>query len=113
MATSTQVHRQAQNRPAHPSPLNLIFVCDTDSYFNSPSHCLTILNDDYDVFDALFDPEARKETKQVIILIIDADTIVPEDCFREVAREMGEEGSEFVAIIRHESDVMQSRAPLL
>ncbi len=36
-----------------------------------------------------------------IILIIDADTIVPEDCFRDAAREMGE--SEDVAIIQHES----------
>ncbi|KIK60091.1 hypothetical protein GYMLUDRAFT_244535 [Collybiopsis luxurians FD-317 M1] len=53
MATSTQVHRQAQNRPAHPSPLNLTSVSDTDSYFNSPSHSLTILNNDYDAFDAL------------------------------------------------------------
>ncbi|KAJ4464941.1 glycosyl transferase family group 2-domain-containing protein [Lentinula aciculospora] len=42
-----------------------------------------------------------------IILIIDADTIVPEDCFRDAAREMGEEGGEEVAIIQHESDVMQ------
>ncbi|KAK0458084.1 glycosyl transferase family group 2-domain-containing protein [Desarmillaria tabescens] len=40
-----------------------------------------------------------------IILIIDADTVVPEDCFRDAAREMGE--SEDVAIIQHESDVMQ------
>ncbi|RDB23122.1 Glucans biosynthesis glucosyltransferase H [Hypsizygus marmoreus] len=40
-----------------------------------------------------------------IILIIDADTIVPEDCFRDAAREMGE--SPDVAIIQHESDVMQ------
>jgi cellulose synthase/poly-beta-1,6-N-acetylglucosamine synthase-like glycosyltransferase len=40
-----------------------------------------------------------------IILIIDADTIVPEDCFRDAAREMGE--SPDLAIIQHESDVMQ------
>ncbi|KAF9450256.1 hypothetical protein P691DRAFT_665693 [Macrolepiota fuliginosa MF-IS2] len=40
-----------------------------------------------------------------IILIIDADTVVPEDCFRDAAREMGE--SPDVAIIQHESDVMQ------
>ncbi|KAF8967308.1 glycosyl transferase family group 2-domain-containing protein [Flammula alnicola] len=40
-----------------------------------------------------------------IILIIDADTIVPEDCFRDAAREMFE--SPDVAIIQHESDVMQ------
>ncbi|KAG2019686.1 hypothetical protein CC2G_005101 [Coprinopsis cinerea AmutBmut pab1-1] len=40
-----------------------------------------------------------------IILIIDADTIIPEDCFRDAAREMGE--SPDVAIIQHESDVMQ------
>ncbi|PPQ78438.1 hypothetical protein CVT25_011883 [Psilocybe cyanescens] len=40
-----------------------------------------------------------------IILIIDADTIVPEDCFRDAAREMFE--SPDCAIIQHESDVMQ------
>jgi hypothetical protein len=36
-----------------------------------------------------------------IVLIIDSDTIVPEDCFRDAAREMGE--SPDVAIIQHES----------
>jgi len=36
-----------------------------------------------------------------IVLIIDADTIVPEDCFRDAAREMFE--SPDVAIIQHES----------
>lgn len=40
-----------------------------------------------------------------MILIIDADTIVPEDCFRDAAREMYE--SPDCAIIQHESDVMQ------
>ncbi|KAJ7082932.1 glycosyl transferase family group 2-domain-containing protein [Mycena belliarum] len=40
-----------------------------------------------------------------IVLIIDSDTIVPEDCFRDAAREMYE--SPDVAIIQHESDVMQ------
>lgn len=40
-----------------------------------------------------------------IILLVDADTIVPEDCFRDAARELGE--SPEVAIIQHESDVMQ------
>ncbi|KAG5715153.1 hypothetical protein E4T56_gene20949, partial [Termitomyces sp. T112] len=40
-----------------------------------------------------------------IILIIDSDTVVPEDCFRDAAREMYE--SPDVAIIQHESDVMQ------
>ncbi|KAH6903092.1 glycosyl transferase family group 2-domain-containing protein [Coprinopsis sp. MPI-PUGE-AT-0042] len=40
-----------------------------------------------------------------LVLIIDADTIVPEDCFRDAAREMFE--SPDVAIIQHESDVMQ------
>lgn len=57
-----------------------------------------------------------------IILIIDAgwsygsylllvaqpfcsDTIVPEDCFRDAAREMSEEGGESVAIIQHESGI--------
>ncbi|KAK7461714.1 hypothetical protein VKT23_008140 [Stygiomarasmius scandens] len=45
-----------------------------------------------------------------IILIIDADTVVPEDCFRDAAREMmskGADGGESVGIIQHESDVMQ------
>ena len=36
-----------------------------------------------------------------IVLIIDADTIVPEDCFRDAAREMFE--SPDCAIIQHES----------
>jgi cellulose synthase/poly-beta-1,6-N-acetylglucosamine synthase-like glycosyltransferase len=40
-----------------------------------------------------------------LILIVDSDTIVPEDCFRDAAREMAE--SPEVAIIQHESDVMQ------
>ncbi|KAH7886770.1 glycosyl transferase family group 2-domain-containing protein [Phlebopus sp. FC_14] len=40
-----------------------------------------------------------------IILLVDADTIVPEDCLRDAARELAE--SPEVAIIQHESDVMQ------
>ncbi|KAF8521626.1 glycosyl transferase family group 2-domain-containing protein [Hysterangium stoloniferum] len=40
-----------------------------------------------------------------IILIVDSDTIVPEDCFRDAARELAE--SPELAIIQHESDVMQ------
>uniref|UniRef100_A0A8H7XRP5 Glycosyltransferase 2-like domain-containing protein n=1 Tax=Psilocybe cubensis TaxID=181762 RepID=A0A8H7XRP5_PSICU len=40
-----------------------------------------------------------------IILIVDSDTVVPEDCFRDAARELAE--SPEVAIIQHESDVMQ------
>jgi cellulose synthase/poly-beta-1,6-N-acetylglucosamine synthase-like glycosyltransferase len=39
-----------------------------------------------------------------IILIVDSDTIVPEDCFRDAARELTE--CPEVAIIQHESDVM-------
>ncbi|KAL1719962.1 glycosyl transferase family group 2-domain-containing protein [Schizophyllum commune] len=39
------------------------------------------------------------------ILIVDSDTIVPEDCLRDAAREMTE--CPEVAIIQHESDVMQ------
>lgn len=39
-----------------------------------------------------------------IILIIDSDTVVPEDCFRDAAREMGE--SPDVAIIQHESGMV-------
>ncbi|KAJ7759602.1 glycosyl transferase family group 2-domain-containing protein [Mycena metata] len=40
-----------------------------------------------------------------IILIVDSDTIVPEDCFRDAAREFFE--CPEVAIIQHESDVIQ------
>lgn len=40
-----------------------------------------------------------------VILIVDSDTIVPEDCFRDAARELAE--CPEVAIIQHESDVMQ------
>ncbi|KAI0764841.1 glycosyl transferase family group 2-domain-containing protein [Fomes fomentarius] len=40
-----------------------------------------------------------------IVLIVDSDTIVPEDCLRDAAREMTE--CPTVAIIQHESDVMQ------
>ncbi|KAL4246764.1 Glycosyltransferase 2-like domain-containing protein [Abortiporus biennis] len=40
-----------------------------------------------------------------IILIVDSDTVVPEDCLRDAAREMAEDPS--VAIIQHESDVLQ------
>ncbi|KIM63238.1 hypothetical protein SCLCIDRAFT_761985 [Scleroderma citrinum Foug A] len=40
-----------------------------------------------------------------IILLVDSDTIVPEDCFRDAARELVE--CPEVAIIQHESDVMQ------
>ncbi|KZT65726.1 hypothetical protein DAEQUDRAFT_731159 [Daedalea quercina L-15889] len=40
-----------------------------------------------------------------VILIVDSDTIVPEDCFRDAARELYE--CPEVAIIQHESDVMQ------
>ncbi|KAJ7705304.1 glycosyl transferase family group 2-domain-containing protein [Mycena rosella] len=39
------------------------------------------------------------------ILIVDSDTIVPEDCLRDAAREMTE--CPTVAILQHESDVMQ------
>ena len=40
-----------------------------------------------------------------IVLIVDSDTVVPEDCLRDAAREMAE--CPTVAIIQHESDVMQ------
>ncbi|KAG6334613.1 hypothetical protein ID866_4474 [Astraeus odoratus] len=40
-----------------------------------------------------------------IIMIVDSDTIVPEDCLRDAARELAE--CPEVAIIQHESDVMQ------
>ncbi|KAJ7076004.1 glycosyl transferase family group 2-domain-containing protein [Mycena belliarum] len=39
------------------------------------------------------------------VLIVDSDTVVPEDCLRDAARELAE--SPTVAILQHESDVMQ------
>ncbi|KIY71077.1 hypothetical protein CYLTODRAFT_370017 [Cylindrobasidium torrendii FP15055 ss-10] len=40
-----------------------------------------------------------------IVLIVDSDTEIPADCFRDAAREMAE--SPNLAILQHESDVMQ------
>lgn len=40
-----------------------------------------------------------------IILLVDSDTQVPDDCFRDAARELAE--CPEVAIIQHESDVLQ------
>ncbi|EIN05530.1 hypothetical protein PUNSTDRAFT_122407 [Punctularia strigosozonata HHB-11173 SS5] len=40
-----------------------------------------------------------------LILIVDSDTVVPEDCLRDAAREMAE--CPTVGVIQHESDVMQ------
>lgn len=40
-----------------------------------------------------------------IILMVDSDTIVPEDCLRDAAREMAE--CPEVGVIQHDSDVMQ------
>ncbi|KAH8112178.1 Hsp70 protein-domain-containing protein [Phellopilus nigrolimitatus] len=48
---------------------------------------------------------ARSLSCGAIILIVDSDTIVPEDCLRDAARELAE--SPEVAIIQHEPDVMQ------
>ncbi|OJA16706.1 hypothetical protein AZE42_11524 [Rhizopogon vesiculosus] len=42
-----------------------------------------------------------------IILLVDADTIVPTDCFRDAAREFGEEDGAEVGVLQHESDVLQ------
>ncbi|KAI5117891.1 hypothetical protein M0805_001976 [Coniferiporia weirii] len=40
-----------------------------------------------------------------IVLLVDSDTVVPEDCFRDAARELA--ACPTVAVIQHESDVMQ------
>ncbi|EJD07746.1 uncharacterized protein FOMMEDRAFT_74790 [Fomitiporia mediterranea MF3/22] len=40
-----------------------------------------------------------------LVLIVDSDTVVPEDCFRDAARELA--ACPTVAVIQHESDVMQ------
>ncbi|EMD33023.1 hypothetical protein CERSUDRAFT_77061 [Gelatoporia subvermispora B] len=46
-----------------------------------------------------------------IVLIVDSDAVVPEDCLRDATREMTE--CPTVAIIQQESDVMQVAHPLL
>ena len=48
---------------------------------------------------------ARSIRMGEVILIVDSDTVVPEDCLRDAARELAE--CPEVAIIQHESDVMQ------
>ncbi|KAK7469098.1 hypothetical protein VKT23_003589 [Stygiomarasmius scandens] len=48
---------------------------------------------------------AKKLRIGEVILMVDSDTVIPEDCFRDAAREMAE--SPEVAIIQHESDVFQ------
>ncbi|KAF8664111.1 hypothetical protein AX16_000801 [Volvariella volvacea WC 439] len=48
---------------------------------------------------------ARSMRVGEIVLIVDSDTVVPEDCLRDAAREMKEDPS--VGIIQHESDVLQ------
>ncbi|KAH7919846.1 hypothetical protein BV22DRAFT_1022266 [Leucogyrophana mollusca] len=40
-----------------------------------------------------------------VILLVDSDTVVPEDCLRDAAREMAE--CPEVGVLQHESDVMQ------
>ncbi|KAG2059448.1 hypothetical protein BDR06DRAFT_1003558 [Suillus hirtellus] len=42
-----------------------------------------------------------------IILLVDADTIVPADCFRDAAREFAEDEGAEVGVLQHESDVLQ------
>lgn len=42
-----------------------------------------------------------------IILLVDADTVVPADCFRDAAREFGEDQGAEVGVLQHESDVLQ------
>lgn len=42
-----------------------------------------------------------------LILLVDSDTIVPEDCLRDGAREFAEPESQELAVLQHECDVMQ------
>ncbi|KAI6130943.1 glycosyl transferase family group 2-domain-containing protein [Pisolithus croceorrhizus] len=42
-----------------------------------------------------------------LILLVDSDTAVPEDCLRDAAREFAEPESAELAVLQHESDVMQ------
>lgn len=42
-----------------------------------------------------------------IILLVDADTIVPADCFRDAAREFGEDEGAEVGVLQHESGESQ------
>jgi cellulose synthase/poly-beta-1,6-N-acetylglucosamine synthase-like glycosyltransferase len=41
-----------------------------------------------------------------IILLVDADTVVPEDCFRDAAREFAELASQELGVLQHESGLL-------
>ena len=38
-----------------------------------------------------------------LILLVDSDTVVPEDCLRDAAREFAEPESQELAVLQHES----------
>ncbi|KAH7890394.1 glycosyl transferase family group 2-domain-containing protein [Phlebopus sp. FC_14] len=42
-----------------------------------------------------------------LILLVDSDTVVPEDCLRDAAREFSEPAGQELGVLQHESDVMQ------
>ncbi|KAI5996067.1 glycosyl transferase family group 2-domain-containing protein [Pisolithus marmoratus] len=50
---------------------------------------------------------ARATRIGALILLVDSDTAVPEDCLRDAAREFAEPESQELAVLQHESDVMQ------
>ncbi|KIO11572.1 hypothetical protein M404DRAFT_126638 [Pisolithus tinctorius Marx 270] len=50
---------------------------------------------------------ARGTRLGALILLVDSDTAVPEDCLRDAAREFAEPESQELAVLQHESDVMQ------
>ncbi|KIJ60764.1 hypothetical protein HYDPIDRAFT_98170 [Hydnomerulius pinastri MD-312] len=50
---------------------------------------------------------ARSIRVGALILLVDSDTVVPEDCLRDAAREFSEPAGQELGVLQHESDVMQ------
>ncbi|KAG9311354.1 glycosyl transferase family group 2-domain-containing protein [Chiua virens] len=108
----------APTRPGTPSPV----VTNGSGGSNTPGSQIPIIDDleeralqmaMEEVFQesgGLYRPwAANSRSLRIgpIILLVDADTVVPEDCFRDAAREFAELASQELGVLQHESDVMQ------
>ncbi|KAF5373657.1 hypothetical protein D9758_000695 [Tetrapyrgos nigripes] len=96
------------SRPGTPSlgPLGLEALMETEDLEEEALQMA--IEEMYEDSDRRFKPwAANGKALRVgeIMLLVDSDTVVPEDCFRDAVREMAEDPE--VAIIQHESDVMQ------
>lgn len=128
------VEERERSRATTPAIVHLSDAPDTSVYFPHSTHSASASTSAYPSMDICVDEDRDLEEKALemaieeayeesgkrhrpwaanarslrvggLILICDSDTIVPEDCFRDAAREMAE--SPELAIIQHESDVMQ------